>query len=128
MPHTQTHYLYLVQFSVTMSSGKACNNSLFTYMYIWTNVVSRFKIRHQEFPAQLNPLHVQYVEPHSFPSSPPLSLLCSTSASRCTGPVTTVQPHHTKSLHSPHPVTSIPQTNSCNSNCISSYYLLPHII
>jgi hypothetical protein len=71
MPHTQTHYLCLVQFSVRMCSDKACNNSLFTY--IRTNVVSRFKIGHQEFPAQLNPLHVQYAEPHSFPSSPPVT-------------------------------------------------------
>ena len=51
--HTQIHYLCLAQFSITMCSEKAWNNSLFTN--IWTNVY-HFKIGHQQFPAQLNPL------------------------------------------------------------------------
>jgi len=119
--HTQIHYLCLVQFSITMSSEKAWSNSLF--IYIWTNVVSCFKIGHQEFPAQLNPF--SYVCMHYYchfmfsMSNHTVSrrhhachywniahTVCSTSASRFTGPVTVVQlpSHHSiqrKPLHSP---------------------------
>ena len=104
-----------------MCSEKAWNSSLFTY--IWTNVVSCFQIGHQEFPAQLNPL--SYVCMHYYChfmfsiSNHAVSrrhrahhcwntahTMCSTSASRCTGPVTAAQlpSHHSiqrKPLRSP---------------------------